>query len=375
MQSIDTPPRPEASVTPPTPGVEPAAWVDSQAELPLGKIPTNGTTLRYDIAAWILTGLGLFYVLKMQLLSALLAGLLVHELVQLLAPRIPAGWVGGNRAKVVVVALISVVSVGLVILLILGGIQFTRNNIESLPILLNKMVDTIEVYRVRMPPWLTEYLPSDARSLKAELVGLVREHAGQLQLVGKEAGRTAVHILLGMVIGAMLSLREVIAVHRLRPLARSLAQRAQRLSYAFRRVVFAQVRIAALNAFLTWLYLGVALPLLGVNLPLLKTLVAITFLAGLLPVIGNLISNTVIVIVSLNHSVSVAVGSLTYLVVIHKLEYFLNARIIGSQIRSRAWELLLVMMAMEVSFGMAGVVAAPIFYAYVKDELSARGLI
>jgi len=63
----------------------------------------------------------------------------------------------------------------------------------------------------------------------------------------------------------------------------------------------------------------------------------VTFVAGLLPVIGNLISNTVIVIVSLSHSANTAVASLAYLVAIHKLEYFLNARIIGSQIRSRAW--------------------------------------
>jgi len=37
------------------------------------------------------------------------------------------------------------------------------------------------------------------------------------------------------------------------------------------------------------------LPLLGIHLPFVKTMIAVTFLAGLLPVIGNLISNTVIV--------------------------------------------------------------------------------
>jgi len=30
---------------------------------------------------------------------------------------------------------------------------------------------------------------------------------------------------------------------------------------------------------------------------------------------------------------------------------------------------------MEAAFGIAGVVAAPIFYAYVKDELKSRGMI
>jgi len=106
-----------------------------------------------------------------------------------------------------------------------------------------------------------------------------------------------------------------------------------------------------------------------------KTMIVITFVAGLLPVIGNLISNTVIVIVSLANSLAVAIASLTYLVVIHKLEYFLNAKIIGTQIHSRAWELLIAMLVMEAAFGLGGVVAAPIYYAYIKAELAERGLV
>jgi predicted PurR-regulated permease PerM len=140
-------------------------------------------------------------------------------------------------------------------------------------------------------------------------------------------------------------------------------------------VVFAQVKIAAVNTFLTWLYIGVALPVMGIHLPLAKTLVAVTFFCGLLPVIGNLISNTIVVVVSLSHSWQMAAGSLGYLVVVHKLEYFLNARIVGGQIRAQAWEMLIAMLVMEASFGIAGVIAAPIYYAYLKNELGAQRLI
>jgi predicted PurR-regulated permease PerM len=52
-----------------------------------------------------------------------------------------------------------------------------------------------------------------------------------------------------------------------------------------------------------------------------------------------------------------------------------NARIVGSQIRARAWELLVAMLTMEAAFGIPGLVAAPIYYAYLKDELKSRGLI
>ena len=117
------------------------------------------------------------------------------------------------------------------------------------------------------------------------------------------------------------------------------------------------------------------LPLLGVHLPFAKTMIAITFMTGLLPVVGNLISNTIIVIISLSVSPYVAAASLAFLVVIHKLEYFLNARIVGAHINAKAWELLVAMLAMEAAFGIGGLVAAPIYYAYLKDELGARGLI
>ncbi|HXU59852.1 MAG TPA: hypothetical protein VN710_13920, partial [Verrucomicrobiae bacterium] len=140
-------------------------------------------------------------------------------------------------------------------------------------------------------------------------------------------------------------------------------------------VVFAQVRISALNTTLTAIYLLLILPAIGIHLPLTKTMIAVTFVAGLLPVVGNLISNTVIVVVSLSASAYASAGSLIFLVLIHKLEYFVNARIIGSQIRARAWELLLAMLVMDAAFGIPGVIAAPIYYAYLKDELSARRLI
>jgi len=123
------------------------------------------------------------------------------------------------------------------------------------------------------------------------------------------------------------------------------------------------------------LYLAVLLPMLGMPLPLTKTMIALTFVVGLLPVLGNLISNTVIVVVSLSVSLLTALSSLVFLIVIHKLEYFVNARIIGARIGAHAWELLLSMLIMDACFGLPGVIAAPIYYAYLKDELSARKLI
>lgn len=327
-----------------------------------------------EIAAWALMAIALVLILRLQLLSALLAGLLVFELVHMMAPMLQRRFFG-RRPRMVAVAILSAVIIGLIAAAVIGIIAFMRSDAGSLPGLVRKMAEIIESARSALPPWLVDYLPEGTDELRASLTGWLREHAGDLRLAGAETARVLAHVLIGMIVGAMLALQEAVDGTSQRPLAASISLQAARLGDAFRRVVFAQVRISLLNTAFTAIYLAIVLPLFGVNLPLTKTMIAITFIAGLLPVVGNLISNTVIVIVSLAYSVYIAFASLTFLIVIHKLEYFLNAKIIGSRIHSRAWELLIAMLGMEAAFGIAGVVAAPIYYAYVKNELAQRGLV
>jgi predicted PurR-regulated permease PerM len=334
-----------------------------------------GSPTRFDIAAWILTGVLLLSVLELHLLPALLAGLLVFELVHIMAARLRIWRMGHGWSKVVAVTVLTVMVVVLVTLIIGGVIAVLRTDVGSISALLRQMAEIIDGSRQALPGWLVENLPANADELRQTVATWLREHARELRGVGTDFGRAFVHILIGMIIGAFVSLSEARSGQELGPLAQALLERAARVGNAFRRIVFAQVRISALNTTLTAIYLTIVLPLCGVRLPLTKTMIAITFVVGLLPVIGNLISNTVIVIVSLSHSLYAALGSLAFLVVIHKLEYFVNARIVGSQIRARAWELLMAMLVMEAAFGIAGVVAAPIYYAYVKDELKSRGLI
>lgn len=330
---------------------------------------------RYELIAWVLAAIALPLVLVLHLLPALVAGLLAYELVHVIARRLRLVQLGGHRAKVVAVGVLAALVVTLLTLAVLGIIAFFRSDLGNIGALLAKMADILDSARDKLPLWVADRIPDNAAELRLNLTDWLREHSGEVQTVGKEAGRAFAHILVGLVIGAMVSLREVRDANGLGPLARALAERADRLGNAFRRIVFAQLRISALNTTLTAIYLVVVLPMLGVHLPLVKTMIAVTFLVGLLPVIGNLISNTVIVVVSLSYSLAAAVGSLAFLVIIHKLEYFVNARIVGTQIRAAAWELLLAMLSMEAAFGIPGLIAAPIYYAYLKDELSSRRLL
>ena len=329
---------------------------------------------RYLVAAWVLTGVALVLVLQLRVLPALLAGMLVYELVHLIAPTMNEH-LSDKRAKLIAVGLLSAFVVILVTVAIISAFVFFRSDAGSLSALLSRMATIIDGSRATMPSWIVENLPESPEDLKETLAAWFRTHAADVRSTGKEAGRMLVLTVIGMVLGAMVALHEALPIGTDRPLARELVERATRLGDAFRRVVFAQAKISLINTVLTGIYLTVVLPSFGVNLPFKTTLIVLTFIVGLLPVVGNLISNVVIVVVSLSTSLKVAIGSLLFLIVIHKLEYFLNARIVGRRIESHAWELLLAMVVMEAAFGIPGVIAAPIYYAYLKDELADRGLV
>jgi predicted PurR-regulated permease PerM len=282
---------------------------------------------------------------------------------------------GRDGPRVLAVMLIASVVIAGLVGIGVGIVAFLRNSDESVPLLMQRMAQIVEDARAILPEGLRQYVPENTATLQTTIAEWLRSNASALQLAGRGIGRALVHVLMGMIVGALLSMQKAANPTGRRPLAEEISRHGARLASVFQRVVFAQVWISLINTFFTWLYLDIVLGLFGIELPLVKTLVALTFFVGLLPIIGNLISNSAIVIVCLSQGVPVAVASLGFLVVIHKLEYFLNARIIGSHINARAWELLIAMLVMEAAFGIPGLVAAPIFYAYFKEEFREKGLV
>jgi predicted PurR-regulated permease PerM len=337
--------------------------------------PSGVDNLQLELATQILAGLALLIALRFGLLASLLAGLLVHELVQVLAPGHTSTLVRRRTGKLIAVALLATVVIVAIAAGILGLISLLSSGPENLSVLLQKMAEVIETARSHLPAWALTSLPEEPAELKAAAAAWLREHAGQLRSLGQDVWRALIHLVFGLVIGGMIAVSREAGDIEPSPLVHALTNRARLLAGAFRSVVFAQVQISALNALLTGIYLLVIVPWMGIDLPFAKTMVIVTFLTGLLPVVGNLISNTIIVVMSLSVSPLLAVSSLLFLVVIHKLEYFVNARVMGGRIHARAWELLLAMLVMDAIFGIPGVVAAPIYYAYLKNELSAHNLI
>ena len=118
-----------------------------------------------NIAAWGLMGLAMYFVLKVHLLPALLAGLLVFELVHIIAPYI-ARQLPGKIAKMVAVGLLASLIIGLLTLLGMGLATLFRSESGGLSTLVSQMAQIIEDSRKILPAWLDERLPEDAVALQ-----------------------------------------------------------------------------------------------------------------------------------------------------------------------------------------------------------------
>lgn len=229
-----------------------------------------------------------------------------------------------------------------------------------------------------LPASLANMLPNNLAEIKTAAAGLLKEYGDTLTRISKNSLTVFVYIIIGVIVGALLSFHRLNARmkrRRMPPFKAELVRRIVNFQSSFERVFIAQVKISLIDTAVTAVYLYLILPAFGVELPFRLTVLVIAFVVGLVPVAGNLVSNTVIIILSLGASLYVAAASLMFLVVVHKLEYFLNAKIIGSEIESSAWELLLVMVVFERIFGIGGIIIAPVYYAYLKNELKQAGLI
>jgi len=148
---------------------------------------------------------------------------------------------------------------------------------------------------------------------------------------------------------------------------RELAARFATFNKSFGTVMGAQIIISAINTVLTAVFL------VWNGFPYAFVIIGLTFLFGLLPIIGNLMGNTLIVGVAFTipgDGPRMALFALIFLIVIHKLEYFLNSKIIGDRIKNPMWLTLIGLVVGEKLMGIPGMVLAPVVLHYIKVEAS-----
>lgn len=300
------------------------------------------------------------------MLVPLFSGLLAFSLVIAVRQRV---WRMGPVPGASVIAVAMLAAMVVIFALAMGaGLHLILHDGAGFHDLLNRMAEIIASAKAWLPTSIAALIPQ-TDALFDSVGAWLQHHAAELGSMSLAALKQFGYAAIGMLLGAMIALHQRTEGDRgLGPVSTALTQQIRALRLVFWRVATAQVKIAGINTILSAIYLFVVLPSFGVHLPLAKTLTTLTFVTGLLPVVGNLLSNTAITIISVGYSLPVGLASLAFLVAIHKLEYFLNAHIVGSQINARTWEILVVMVVFERIFGLRGVVFAPIFYAWLKSE-------
>ena len=239
--------------------------------------------------------------------------------------------------------------------------------------LLHHLAGTVLEIRQKLPPDLASHLPDELLAAQSWLVEYLQSQAHALSGFGTAGLRGGLLVYVGLIVGAlMIGTTPPLSQG---PLRSALRQRGADFMNAFRQIVVAQFWIAAFNAACTAIFLWLALPLAGVQMPYAATLVGLTFVAGLIPIVGNLLCNSILTIAGVSVSPTVGLACLLFLVAIHKFEYVINAKVVGKRTNTAAWELLSVMFIGEAIFGVSGLVAAPLYYAYTKRELLDAGLI
>ena len=275
---------------------------------------------------------------------------------------------GALAATIVIVA-----PVGLLALAAKLAKGATLTALNQYPQLLNHMASTVLQIRQKLPESLGKHVPEGADALQAWLAQHLQAQSSALASLGQAWLHAGLLVYVGLVVGGLIAVGQRAPLPK--PLAGALRTRSERFLLAFRQVVVAQVWIAGFNASMTAVLLFVLLPLFSVQVPYATLLVALTFGLGLVPIVGNLMCNVILSMVGVSVSPAVGVVCLVFLIAIHKTEYFINAMVVGRRTKTAAWELLAVLFAGEALFGIPGLVAAPLYYAYLKTELQHHGLV
>jgi predicted PurR-regulated permease PerM len=273
-----------------------------------------------------------------------------------------------TKRKWIALILFALVAAGLAF----AAVYFTRAALHALPEVAERSIPSASAWaqarQIELPF-------TDVDTLRDFVIDSVKEQARYLQNVAHFAGRTStllLFMLIAIVAASSLFLKsgfnpygETHAVKNnlYSVCSDEVSARFHDFYRSFSTVMGAQIMISSINTILTAIFV------MAVQLPYAPLAIAITFLCGLVPIVGNILSNTIIVFLALTVSLKLAIGALVFLVLIHKLEYFLNSKIIGSRIRNPVWLTLIALIIGERLMGIPGLILAPVVLNYLRVEM------
>jgi len=253
-----------------------------------------------------------------------------------------------------------------------AAVYFTRAVVVALPDVADTSIPSASAWaqkrQIELPFWDFESL----RQLVVNTLGQEAQYLRNVAKFAKAATAELVFCVLAIVAAGSLFLKTGLdpyrGTHRVKNNLYSIccdevSTRFRDFYRSFATVMGAQLTISLINTFLTAIFL------LAVQMPHAPLLIGVTFLCGLVPIAGNLVSNTVIVFVGLTVSLKIGISALVFLILIHKLEYFLNSKIIGDRIRNPVWLTLIALILGERLMGIPGLVLAPVVLNYLRVEM------
>ena len=251
--------------------------------------------------------------------------------------------------------------------------HFVNQTVRALPDIANEAIPSVirwaQQQQIQLP--FTDY--DSLKDLAFETVKSQVNYLGSVARFARGATTQFIFVLVGCVVAISLFLNPRLELDREKYAVRDnlyslccdqIAKRFEALYESFATVIGAQIAISAINTVFTTVFV------LAVGLPYAVVVIGATFLCGLIPVIGNLVSNTIIVGIGFTVSPKMALTALVFLVVIHKFEYFLNSKIIGRRIRNPLWLTLLALVLGEKLMGIPGMILAPVVLNYIRVEAS-----
>jgi len=248
---------------------------------------------------------------------------------------------------------------------------FVRATAEALPAIAEKALPAIiqwaNAHQITLPF-------TDFDTLKEKALEMARAEArdiGKFADFARGATRQFVYLTVGCLVAMGLFLNPRLEMDRPVGDARNnlyslcceeISRRFATFYQSFAVVMNAQVTISAINAALTAIFMAV------LGLPHLVVAVGVTFICGLLPVVGNVLSNIVVVAIGFMISPARGLWALAFLVCVHHLGFFLNSKIIGAKIRSPLWLTLLALVIGERLMGVTGMILSPVALHYIRIE-------
>jgi len=271
---------------------------------------------------------------------------------------------GGSKALGVALYIVVVAAIGY------GLVYFSRQVRDQLPKIAETTIPAVVEYAEEQG---VELGFTDYASLKTAAIKEVKESVANLGRYARAAAFQIALLLIGLVVAVSLYLSarwgseddpSTSQDSLYATVVRELELRFRTFYQSFAKVIGAQLLISVINTTLTAVFL------IWNGYKFATVLIVLTFLCGLLPIIGNILSNTLIVGVGFTISPRMALIALVFLILIHKLEYFLNSKIIGDRIKNPMWLTLVALVLGEKLMGIPGMILAPVVLHYIKVEAS-----